>query len=59
MTRSKKGLEGAGEWHELKKLLPDFTGKKSLILAVAMVGIVVMQWNRVRKKSLALIYLSE
>ena len=24
MARSQKGLAGAGEWHELKKLLPDF-----------------------------------
>ncbi|MBM7690090.1 SAM-dependent methyltransferase [Enterococcus ureilyticus] len=32
MTRSKKGLEGAGEWYELKKLLPDFTGRTVLDL---------------------------
>ncbi|MBO0440356.1 class I SAM-dependent methyltransferase [Candidatus Enterococcus ikei] len=32
MDRSRKGLEGAGEWHELKKLLPDFTGKTVLDL---------------------------
>ncbi|GGC96758.1 class I SAM-dependent methyltransferase [Enterococcus wangshanyuanii] len=32
MDRSKKGLEGAGEWHELKKLLPDFSGKTVLDL---------------------------
>ncbi len=32
MDRSKKGLEGAGEWHELKKLLPDFEGKRVLDL---------------------------
>lgn len=32
MERSKKGLEGAGEWCELKKLLPDFKGKKVLDL---------------------------
>jgi cyclopropane fatty-acyl-phospholipid synthase-like methyltransferase len=32
MDRSKKGLDGAGEWHELKKLLPDFTGKTVLDL---------------------------
>ena len=24
MDRSKKGLAGAGEWHELKTVLPDF-----------------------------------
>ena len=32
MERSVKGLEGAGEWHALKKMLPDFTGKRVLDL---------------------------
>ena len=32
MERSKKGLEGAGEWHLLKQMLPDFTGKRVLDL---------------------------
>lgn len=32
MDRSKYGLEGAGEWHELQKLLPDFKGKRVLDL---------------------------
>lgn len=32
MLRSQKGLEGAGEWHALKKMLPDFTGKDVLDL---------------------------
>lgn len=32
MPRSQKGLSGAGEWHELKKLLPDFRGKRMLDL---------------------------
>lgn len=32
MERSKKGLEGAGEWYELKKILPDFNNKKVLDL---------------------------
>ena len=27
MERSQKGLPGAGEWHELQKLLPDFQGR--------------------------------
>ena len=27
MERSKKGLQGAGEWYELKKILPDFQDK--------------------------------
>ena len=26
MDRSRQGLTGAGEWHELEKLLPDFQG---------------------------------
>lgn len=32
MARSTGGLEAAGEWHELKKLLPDFNGKRVLDL---------------------------
>lgn len=32
MERSINGLEGAGEWYELKKLLPDFHGKRVLDL---------------------------
>ncbi|WP_315120548.1 class I SAM-dependent methyltransferase [uncultured Clostridium sp.] len=32
MARSVNGLKGAGEWHELKKMLPDFTGKRVLDL---------------------------
>lgn len=32
MDRSKKGLEGAGEWKTLEKLLPDFKGKRVLDL---------------------------
>lgn len=32
MTRSKNGLSGAGEWHELKQLLPNFKGKRVLDL---------------------------
>ena len=32
MIRSRKGLEGAGEWHTLKQLLPDFQGKRVLDL---------------------------
>ncbi|MBP1044081.1 class I SAM-dependent methyltransferase [Vagococcus sp. BWB3-3] len=32
MDRSKYGLESAGEWHELQKLLPDFSGKRVLDL---------------------------
>lgn len=32
MNRSKEGLKGAGEWSELKKVLPDFNGKTVLDL---------------------------
>ena len=32
MSRSQKGLQGAGEWETLKKLLPDFEGKSVLDL---------------------------
>lgn len=32
MSRSQMGLEGAGEWPELQKLLPDFLGKQVLDL---------------------------
>lgn len=32
MLRSQKGLAGAGEWPELQKLLPDFSGRRVLDL---------------------------
>lgn len=32
MDRSKYGLKGAGEWHDLKETFPDFTGKTVLDL---------------------------
>ena len=32
MSRSKNGLEGAGEWHVLQRVLPDFTNKTVLDL---------------------------
>lgn len=32
MTRSRKGLAGAGEWHQLEKLFPDVSGKDVLDL---------------------------
>lgn len=32
MSRSVEGLKGAGEWHILQKMLPDFTGKRVLDL---------------------------
>ena len=30
MERSKKGLQGAGEWTELQKILPDFICKNTI-----------------------------
>ena len=32
MSRSMDGLKGAGEWHALQKILPDFQGKRVLDL---------------------------
>lgn len=32
MERSKQGLKGAGEWSELQKVLPDFSGRRVLDL---------------------------
>lgn len=32
MTRSQQGLDGAGEWQTLKRLLPDFKKKRVLDL---------------------------
>ena len=32
MSRSRDGLAGAGEWHQLRKLFPDLTGKQVLDL---------------------------
>ena len=31
MFRSREGLSGAGEWHQLKKLFPDVCGEKVLL----------------------------
>lgn len=46
MERSVKGLEGAGEWHELQKLLPDFSGKRVLDLGCGFAGTAGMQWKK-------------
>ncbi len=32
MLRSQKGLDGAGEWHVLRRMLPDFAGRRVLDL---------------------------
>ena len=32
MSRSREGLDGAGEWYEMQKLMPDFKGKRVLDL---------------------------
>ncbi len=45
MGRSIKGLAGAGEWPELRELLPDFTGKRCRIRVAVSAGAVVMQWS--------------
>jgi hypothetical protein len=45
MLRSQLGLEGAGEWHALRTMLPDFEGKKFLIWAVVLDGIAAMRWK--------------
>lgn len=36
MPRSVQGLSAAGEWHELERLLPDFSGKRVLDLGCGM-----------------------
>ena len=46
MERSKKGLQGAGEWTELQKILPDFKDKKVLDLGCGYGGIVSMRQIR-------------
>lgn len=56
MTRSQQGLDGAGEWQTLKRLLPDFKKKRVLNLWVAvMAGIVFTQQNTAQLQSLVLI----
>lgn len=42
MLRFVKGLEGAGEWHELEKMTPNFKDKDVLDLGVALGGTVDM-----------------
>ena len=34
MPRSVNGLKGAGEWHILKTMLPDFKGKRVWLLRI-------------------------
>ena len=36
MNRSQQGLDGAGEWQTLKRLLPDFKKKRVLDLALSL-----------------------
>lgn len=47
MERSKKGLQGAGEWHELKKILPDFQDKTVLDLGCGYGWPGVLQLNNI------------
>lgn len=48
MERSVKGLEGAGEWEQFRKMMPDFAGKRVLIWGSATGGIAPMlpKWER-------------
>ena len=49
MERSKKGLQGAGEWTELQKILPDFKDKKaksSGFTKVLLINVRFYTWNR-------------
>ena len=39
MDRSKQGLKGAGEWYELQKVLPEFSGKRVLDLGLSLIHI--------------------
>ena len=41
MDRSRKGLEGAGEWHQLVRLFPDMEGKNVLDLGCGYAGTVI------------------
>ena len=45
MSRSVEGLQGAGEWHILQKMLPDFTDKRVLDLGCGFAGTVSMPLN--------------
>ena len=45
MDRSQIGLTGAGEWHELKKLFPDFLGKTVLYLDCGYLFVATHQKN--------------
>ena len=55
MSRSKNGLEGAGEWHVLQRVLPDFTNKT----VVDMAGTLFMRLNTVQKKLSQAIFLAK
>lgn len=45
MSRSTDGLKGAGEWHELQKLLPDFRVRMCWIWAAVSAGTASTRWT--------------
>ena len=51
MDRSQKGLQAAGEWHQLQLLFPGLEGKDVLDLGCGYAGIVNMQPNKRPEKS--------
>jgi|GEM_PF-2820904 len=60
MSRSKNGLEGAGEWHVLQRVLPDFTNKTVLDLGCGYGwASLYMRLNTVQKKLPQAIFLAK
>ena len=51
MLRSKKGLNGAGEWREFQKLLPGFAGKRVLDLGCGYGWSGYCTWNGYLRKN--------
>lgn len=50
MTRSRYGLSGAGEWHQLKEMFPPLREAECWIWAADMAGTVNMPWIREQRK---------
>jgi len=50
LPRSVDGLKAAGEWHELQKMLPDFSGKRFWIWVVVLGGIVSTRLSMARSQ---------
>lgn len=57
MPRSKEGLEAAGEWHELRTMLPVLAGKKCWTSAAVLAGTVAMRESKGQPRWSALICL--